>query len=152
MRKFIFIFLAIMCPLLAYSDTCVPSNNSCEFYECKENEFQCGSKGYWMSFGKPFCQKFLDHEQSFSDSSRNWLQDVRLCLQERVAETASTISCKKIHKFAMHSHVSCYVDTGFCDLSFTEQFVVYWHLKSALSDIETWREAHLLRRACANRS
>lgn len=128
---------------------CVPSDQSCEFYTCKEQELACGPKGYWQDFGPPYCEKFLKDEARFSPQSQIWLQDVRFCLQERVQVLSEGTSCLNLHKHAMHSHVSCYVDTGFCELSNMEQMRVYWYLKSALRSADTWKEAYLLNRACA---
>lgn len=135
--------------LNAVHAACVPSDHSCEFYACKEQELACGTKGYWQDFGHPYCEKFLRDESRFSQQSQIWLQDVRLCLQERVQVLSEGTSCRNLHKEAMHSHVSCYVDTGFCELSNMEQMRVYWYLKSALRSADTWKEAYLLNRACA---
>jgi hypothetical protein len=144
------ILLLLFTPTIAQA-TCVPSDNSCEFYACKEREHACGKKGYWQDFGYPYCEKFLVDEERFSPRSQIWLQDVRYCLQERVQEVSEGTSCKNLHTQAMDSHVSCYVDTGFCDLTYMEQVRIYWYLKGALRSKDTWREAYLLKQACANR-
>lgn len=140
------LFLALS-PLNANA-ACPASDSSCDFYICKEQEHPCGPRGYWMEFGQPYCEKFLLDEGSFSPQSQVWLQDVRLCLQERVADISSEFSCETIHKEAMHSHVSCYVDTGFCELTYFEKLKIYWYLKGALRNSRTWLEAQLLNQAC----
>ncbi|QLY26971.1 hypothetical protein [Bdellovibrio sp. KM01] len=127
---------------------CPISNNSCEFYRCMEQEQPCGKKGYWQNFGIPYCELFVKDESKFKISSQLWLQDVRLCLQERLRDTVEGLQCGDIKTKAIDDHVSCYVDTGFCQLPFNEQFKIMWYLKGALRDLQTWREAELLRRAC----
>lgn len=135
------------------NNACTPSSSSCDFYVCKEKEMNCGRHGYWSQFGYPFCQKFLKDEKQFSDRSQTWLQEVRLCLQERAQEDSRKpyVGCETLETEALHSHVDCYVDTGFCDLNFTEQLRVYWYLRSALRNPQTWREAQLLHETCRSK-
>ncbi|WP_413568172.1 hypothetical protein ACLWBD_10775 [Bdellovibrio sp. HCB117] len=145
------IFLALLFPLTSVAQgNCFPSENSCDFYQCKEQERQCGAEGYWMNFGHPYCESFLKDQQQFYPRTQVWLKDVRLCLQERVQQVSQEASCNDLHKQAMHSHVSCYVDTGFCDLTYLERARVYWYLKGALRSASTWQEAALLHQACWN--
>ncbi|WP_413587380.1 hypothetical protein [Bdellovibrio sp. HCB274] len=127
---------------------CPVSHESCEFYRCMSKQQPCGKKGYWKGFGIPYCELFVKDEHKFSQDSQIWLQEVRFCLQVRLRETADGLRCAQIKQKAIQDHVSCYVDTGFCQLSFPEQFKIMWYLKGALRDINTWREADLLRRAC----
>ncbi|WP_148278719.1 hypothetical protein [Bdellovibrio bacteriovorus] len=141
------ILLFLFTPIIAQA-TCVPSDNSCDYYQCKEQELSCGSRGYWMNFGKPYCESFLKDEKKFAPRAQTWLQDVRLCLQERTLELDRQTSCNDIYDVAMHSHVSCYVDTGFCELNTVERARVYWYLKGALRSAKTWEEATLLHKAC----
>ncbi|MEN0060254.1 MAG: hypothetical protein AAGB31_15555 [Bdellovibrio sp.] len=58
------------------------------------------------------------------------------------------VSCGDMHEQAMDSHVSCYIETGFCELDFSERSLVYWYLKGALFNAITWKEAQLVHRAC----
>lgn len=141
----LFFFLAN--PVQAQSN-CAASEYSCDFYQCMEDQKPCGSKGYWLRFGAPYCSVFLRDQAQFSPKSQLWLQSVRLCLQERIGEVSSQQTCSEIYSEAMHSHVGCYVDTGFCELSTREKFRVYWYLKGALRDARTWQEAQLLNEAC----
>ncbi|MDG0816638.1 hypothetical protein [Bdellovibrio svalbardensis] len=113
-----------------------------------EQEKSCGSKGYWKEFGYPYCTKFLINQNKFSPRLQRWLTDVRECLQVRVSESTQQASCSQTYRAAMDSHVSCYVDTGFCELNMAERFKIYWSLKGALRHQITWKEARLLRHAC----
>lgn len=147
MLRHFFLLLFILLPTTALAD-CRPSDNSCDFYSCQEQQRSCGSRGYWMNFGEKYCKKFLYNEENFSPRVQSWLQDVRLCLQERTLELTQQSSCKNLYREAMHSHVGCYVDTGFCDLSFLERSHVFWYLRYALRSSNTWLEAHQLFKAC----
>lgn len=151
MSRLFLAFITVLASFAAMASSCLPSDQSCDFYACKEREQACGKRGYWQNFGYPYCQKFLKDEARFSPRSQIWLQDVRYCLQERIQEVAEGTSCKDLHTMAMDSHVSCYVDTGFCDLKYMEQVRIYWYLKGALRSADTWREAYLLKQACAQR-
>ncbi|UYL08351.1 hypothetical protein B9G69_015015 [Bdellovibrio sp. SKB1291214] len=127
---------------------CPVSDKHCDFYRCMEEQQPCGKRGYWKDFGSPYCELFVRDEKKFSPDSQIWLQDVRLCLQTRLRESVEGLQCGDIKEKAIDDHVSCYVDTGFCQLTFREQFKIMWYLKGALRDYRTWREAELLRRAC----
>ncbi|WP_413581300.1 hypothetical protein [Bdellovibrio sp. HCB288] len=154
-RNLILTSVFLLSPVLLAMDSdlfgeCPTSHTSCEFYRCKAAQQPCGKNGYWENFGIPYCEVFVKDQHKFSPDSQIWLQDVRLCLQVRLQETATGLTCSKIKKAAMHDHVSCYVDTGFCNLTMREQFKIMWYLKGALRDLKTWQEAELLRRACQN--
>ncbi len=148
--RFLLALLFIILPILSHAN-CSASADSCEFYRCMEREQSCGKHGYWREFGYPYCQKFLTTQDRFSLTSQRWLTDVRECLQQRVGESVEHTSCSSTYRIAMDSHISCYVDTGFCELSFPEQLKIFWNLKGALRRPITWKEAHLLNKACATK-
>lgn len=149
MRLMLLLFTLLL-PFASFAD-CTPSANSCDFYRCEEEHQNCGPKGYWQNFGYPYCMKFLKNQSSFSRDSQRWLTDVRECLQVRVGEVAAHLSCNHIEKEALDSHVSCYVDTGFCHLKNSEKWKIYWYLKGSLRNPRTWYEAVLLSYACSPR-
>ncbi|WP_142696251.1 hypothetical protein [Bdellovibrio sp. NC01] len=95
--------------------------------------------------------KFLKDQALFTPDSQRWLTDVRECLQVRVGEVVNNLACDKIEKEALDSHVSCYVDTGFCQLKNAEKWKIYWYLKGSLRHPRTWYEAALLTSACTPR-
>lgn len=156
MKALVFLLVASLVTLLGMgsvrAQSCGISDSTCEFYNCMEKKMSCGPNGYFQDFGHPYCQKFVDDELLFSKRSQVWLQDVRYCLQDKVAQMEGKVTCDTLHNEAMHSHVACYVDTGFCDLKLSEQYKVYWYLKGALRDARTWQEALLLNRACLTKN
>ena len=127
---------------------CVADVNSCEAYLCRDQKQRCGEDGYWQGYGHHFCKKFLDDHEKFSAPLQSWLSDVRYCLQVEALNLNPQLSCDETHKAAIDSHVACYVETGFCNLNYSDQATVYWYLRSAAKDILTWIEAARLVKAC----
>ena len=53
------------------------------------------------------------------------MEDVRRCLVEELdAYTDQTDSCETIAEVGVNSHSACYVQAGFCQLSFTDWFAI----------------------------
>ncbi|MBX3039149.1 MAG: hypothetical protein KF789_00405 [Bdellovibrionaceae bacterium] len=145
--------LLLILPLSSLAQTtCQPTADSCEMYLCKEREISCGAKGYWLNYGFPFCQRFLEKEQEFSPVAQGWLRKVRTCLQTQVQELSPGAACSNIRQQALHGHIDCYLQTGFCDLNNRDQIQVLWELKSALGELQTWQESYLLAQACSTRA
>ena len=143
----VIIFLMLFLPSICFAN-CSANVNSCSFYQCKEKEQSCGASGYWLNFGYRYCQIFLNTEKSFSSPGQKWLDKVRVCLQTRANKISQVQSCQNIRKVALDSHVGCYIDTGFCSLSFKDKSQIYWYLKDAIFDRQSIREAEELNAIC----
>lgn len=129
--------LLILSGMLSFSyqsqaSKCQPVIDSCDFYLCKETEEPCGIKGYWLAYGYKFCRMFLNETQEFSEPSKKWMSKVRYCLQNEIKQGTDVLSCQENRRFAMDSHVGCYVETGFCQLSLKDRASIIWMLRSAL--------------------
>ena len=144
--------LAILFASFSSQAYCPSSYSSCDYYVCAEQHDPCGPKGYWMGWGHRFCQKFLDKEDQFSFEAAQWLRENRNCLQARAEEITERSQCSGIRKGAMESHVACYVDTGFCELSLSDKASILWNLRAAMSAPEAWIEGLNLNKACGARS
>lgn len=145
---FIFILLAFI-PLWSYGQVCAASSQSCEFYSCMEEKTHCGKNGYWKKLGLHYCQKFLFRENQFSSQAQEWLRASRLCLQERAQDfDVAKMTCQQMQSQALETHIGCYVDTGFCELSVQDRNKVYWHLSSSLVYPDIWRQAIKIRQIC----
>lgn len=127
---------------------CLPGVDSCDFYLCKEKIEPCGVKGYWLAYGYKFCRLFLTETQDFSESSKEWMSKVRYCLQEEIKQGTDKLSCQEDRKFAMDSHVDCYIKTGFCQLSLKDRASIIWMLRSALVLPITYMEGVELEYMC----
>lgn len=149
--KSVFFILALL-PFYSYAKLCPASSGSCEFYSCMEQKTQCGENGYWKKLGLYYCQKFLFHESDFSPASQKWLRASRLCLQQRSQHLASTgLTCDQMRDEALDTHVGCYVDTGFCELTVQERNKIYWNLSSSLMYPAIWKQVFKIGQICRDR-
>lgn len=91
------------------------SGDTCDFYTCLESEYHCeGTKyAYPLDYGLKYCTKYTQNLNMFSPPGKQWVYDVRLCLQNAVLpETDCKSSCQKIQDDAFKSHPACYVNNG----------------------------------------
>lgn len=147
MLSLIFLVAAVN-PAYAY---CPSSYSSCDYYVCAEQHNPCGAQGYWIGWGHRICEIFLSKEETYSVEAAQWLRENRNCLQARAEEIKEGAQCSGIRRAAMESHVACYVDTGFCELSLVDKAAVLWNLRSAMVAPEAWLEALNLNKACGAR-
>ena len=77
-----FSHLCLLMPLILISfegfceSSCIPQDKDCLFYvNCLEKSQSCGSKGYALSYGLPYCQKFKE-EVRFSEKAQVWRRQV----------------------------------------------------------------------------
>lgn len=147
MKSFTFALILTFVSSLA-SAYCPPSYSSCDYYVCAEEHNPCGKQGYWMGWGHRYCQQYLESENKFSIEAQQWLRENRQCLQARAEEITQGTQCNGIRKAAMESHVGCYVETGFCSLSFKDKTAILWGLRTALNAPEAWIEGIRLEKAC----
>jgi len=98
----------------------------CEYYRCRERESQCGDEGYLVGYVGKYCDRFSTiTEPRLSDAGAEWMENVRLCLVDTLdRETDHTDTCERIEEVGIQSHASCYVQSGFCQLSFTDWFAI----------------------------
>ncbi len=109
---------------LAHAESCTPASDSCGFYTCMETQAQCGTEGYLTSFGGPLCRAYLDHEPKLSNNLQTWFPKVRYCLQAALLQIGDQVKCDELDQKAFASHFDCYVSTGFCELTFRDQFEI----------------------------
>ena len=109
-----------------FPPTCQPATtpNSCQFYaNCLEAKNQCGKDGYALGYGKKYCISFNSLE--LSQQGEDWITATMACLQGALVDFANnTSSCESIKQTAFESHVKCYVNNGFCDLSLEDQVTI----------------------------
>ena len=125
-------FMSYLIPQDSFATSCQTDGSTCEFYSCYEEEREdnsCGNRGYVLGFGKKYCDKFLN-DQKFTQIGKQWLLDVRECLQEELALVDAGSSCQEIKKAGISSHAPCYIDLGFCQLPRSDQrrilATVFW--------------------------
>lgn len=97
-------------------EVCFSTSNSCSAYQCLENRYQCGEKGYLRQYGLRMCETYLRQQDKLSAPLRAWYQRVRVCLQDSLLVHPFS-SCEEIEEHAFASHLDCYIFTGYCELS-----------------------------------
>ena len=98
-----------------------PSGRDCSWYEdCLEKQFPCegNTYDYSIGFAKKFCNLFGKNYNTFSSTSKRWIDATRKCLQKELAPilTSSYIKflpkyrqCRLIYYRGFASHTKCYV-------------------------------------------
>ena len=107
-----------------YASSCNEASDDCEYYSCIEEQRHCGEKGYLLGFGKKYCLKFTEDEDYFSSEGKEWILKVRECLISNLDIPSEKVSCKNFKKAQVKSHVPCYVNSGYCELSRSDRFAV----------------------------
>lgn len=150
--KYWLLLIFILNPLFARAQLCEPDVSSCSFYLCQEQEHRCGPRGYPVGFGFKFCQLFLNTEKNYSNEAYGWLRRVRVCLMDSMNEIVSRgrKSCDQIKDEGFRSHLGCYIDTGFCDLSLRDQWKISWAMRTSFIHREVIRDGLSVMQACAS--
>ncbi len=95
-----------------------PSSEHCLFYPELEDRVQCSDLGkdeYLLSYGKKYCELFLQKRKDWLDPLKAWTIDTSQCLQESILENRSRIkTCYELKEYAFDLHPICYKSAGFC--------------------------------------
>lgn len=95
----------------------MPSSQSCQYYQTLENSLQCGPDSYLIKSGYPLCEHYKRISPWMTDEIQKWFPKIRYCLQAALEERENEITCANLDQTALETHVDCYVQTGYCDLS-----------------------------------
>ncbi len=110
---------------------------ACDYYRCKEEsqpqEEQCGDSGYYLGYGLKYCQRFQQSTRShLSAAGDRWLDSVMNCLmRSNEEEVTPDQSCQELKTIAFDSHPGCYVQTGFCELSWNDKAWIFFTVDRA---------------------
>jgi len=134
-----------------------PSSLNCDFYQQIETEMQCGPKAYFQKWAGPMCEKYLQSESNpfqslfLSSELKVWFPQVRLCLQEELVVRFPDLSCKNLDQHAKLSHIECYVQTGYCELSaYSKLQLAGLSANAVLLDPNLWQQSIVeISQACA---
>ena len=121
-KKFLLILLFFKVIITRSIDQCNALSKlekNCEFYfDCLEENYQCGPKGYPVGYGGKYCTRFLQYYGEFSEKGQKWIESTLVCLKKALIEEITirkTQTCQNINKVAFDSHPNCYVASGFCE-------------------------------------
>jgi hypothetical protein len=98
----------------------------CQFYNCREAEHACGPSGYYQGYAEKYCVRFLQSlRPRMSPAGQRFLDVARDCLMRYVdTELPPDDACDDVKTRAFQSHVACYHDNGFCELSLSDRWLL----------------------------
>ena len=123
-------------------DSCYhPHGKDCTWYtECLEKRHPCSKDNYAEKYAKYFCDKYGDSYSQFSQKGKEWIDGVRLCLQNSLVPMLhENITCTDMKKEAFDAHVCCYLATcdhtkqklSICDVPFYDWLKAFWVTREA---------------------
>lgn len=163
MLKFLLLFIVSL-PAISNSDlrSCFElTDRGCDFYEqCLERKFNCGEKGYAISFGKRYCESLMainsphsPTEGKLSPQGLRWRETTRKCLQTQLLPLVDAnweMSCSGIRRFAYETHPTCYTIPGnsFCDLPSSDWWVLLKSFKNPDFSPESFEQLSRIIKSC----
>lgn len=125
MKLFFILLTGLVFGMTALADgslpsNCTPAKDSCDYYLCKARELNCTSTDYPVKFGYKLCQRYLQDQHTAPRAFETWFPAVRECLQKKF-DALQLHSCQNIDETAFSTHVDCYIQTGFCQLSTSDK-------------------------------
>lgn len=127
-----YLFLFLVSPYLLWASCYnTPINRTCEYYQCLEDDYQCGADGYPLGYGHKYCKRFNSLNTtnayqglSLSEKGVHWRNQTLRCLQKELVIYSSDITpgenyaCESIKNIGFKSHANCYtqIDSSLCDL------------------------------------
>jgi hypothetical protein len=123
---------------------------ACQEYLHQESKQPCGEKGYFLRFGFPYCQSFLEEVRpELTPQGAIWLDQASQCLRAELNEIPRDLNCDEVERRAIASHAECYTSTGFCHLVFQDKFKVFRHVRGELKDPRFAVQLFKVLQACA---
>ena len=124
------------------ADSCYhPHGKGCKWYEyCLEKRHPCPKDNYALKYAKYFCDKYGDAYSQFSEKGKEWIDGVRLCLQNSLVPMLhENITCAEMKREAFDAHVCCYLATcdhtkqkmSICDVPFPDWLKAFWVIREA---------------------
>jgi hypothetical protein len=130
------------------SNQCSHLKGDCEFYACMEEEYKCGRAGYPTGFGGKYCLGFSSIEKDFSEEGKLWIEKTRACLMQKILQAPDYNNCQELREKSFTDHVPCYVESGFCQLSFMDKLKITNLIKKELFKFETIKTGFETLRKC----
>ncbi|XP_041360312.1 uncharacterized protein LOC121376493 [Gigantopelta aegis] len=129
----------------------------CEFYECFEDRFPCGGRGYMQKYGLFYCHNFASYYDLFTPQGKRWINETSQCLTQKLMTkyTQSSVNCHALSHFAFDSWDECYVEAGICDIYWpnAELFRQIYAVRHLFDTQATkiWRTMFQIAIGCGNR-
>lgn len=129
----LFVALLLTLPISVFADRLV---RQCRPYLDLEAELECyPHTTYLTRYGYHYCEKFKARLPQWDSQLSSWAKRTLGCLQdqlqkERVGFQSSVeaqgkkVACRRLEAKAYQSHVECYVNGGFCELSAVQKISI----------------------------
>lgn len=144
--------LSVLNPFKAYATVCSNQLGTCDYYQCLEKQEKCGKKGYYVDFAEKYCLKYQKEQSEYTKSGQEFLNHIRLCLQQKlettVVQNEKRPGCKEIKKIAIATHKECYNQYKFCELPESDQRKIKFTAKKEVLDFQVLKFAIWLEKAC----
>lgn len=113
----------VACPVV---DADAIAGDEAAFYRCAEETLGCGADGYLLGYGTRYAERFYRHTRPWmSARGQRWIDATLVCLQESLrARIDAGTSCADVRTIAFDTHPTCYVDSGFCALPWSDWLAV----------------------------
>jgi hypothetical protein len=127
---------------------CSQYSDDCEYYSCVAQAKHCSDSSYPISFGKRYCLRYVEDSANLSKYGQEWLQNVRKCLIKDMTTFEDTLSCSQLRGRAFKGHVTCYVESGFCHLSWKDKARVVKTIWPSIRNVYIMASGINVLRAC----
>jgi hypothetical protein len=101
---------------VAKTSSSTSASDSCAFYWYKSLAMGCSLNDYLVGFGYKYCKQFEKTGPQFTQAGQKNLARIRKCLIHAV-QGNEQVTCSNVKSIALESHVNCYLENGFCDMS-----------------------------------
>jgi hypothetical protein len=146
-----YLILAIFSAFLiqpAHAYQAAENLGTCSYYDALSSELSCSNEtGYLMQFGARYCHQFDENFSRFSLNGQRVLTEIRTCLQEELEKTPE-LTCGNVKAVAAESHVYCYRQARFCQMSFLDQFTLMQIVAPAILDPDLRAAVKRIEREC----
>ncbi|MCM2351904.1 MAG: hypothetical protein NDI69_17960 [Bacteriovoracaceae bacterium] len=132
------------------SARCAEYSNDCEYYSCVAEAKHCQNSSYPIRFGRRFCLRYGDRSNNFSENGKTWIEEVRKCLIREMSTYEEHLSCRQLKRRAFKDHAPCYLESGFCRLSFRDKKQVLKTIWPSLTSPYVQAGGFRILRACSN--
>lgn len=96
----------------------------CLVYSQKSQKLGCPADGFLEKFGRRYCDEFVGQTGRFSAHGQRVLARIRPCLIGELVG-ANPLTCDNAKTISEQAHISCYVNSGFCDLSLGDRWQIF---------------------------
>lgn len=123
------------------------SPGSCQVYQDLSAHLGCDQGNYLTRFGHHYCRLFEDELSLFSDGAQRTLIEIKLCLQQALIN-APDLTCENAKQIGVGSHLVCYRQAGYCEMSPWDKALLGWLVLPSITDPDLLEAIRMIGRDC----